>query len=91
MAGNVYSIGSVVTVSVSITVNNVLTNPTSLSLIYRDPTGVDTTVSPVNDSTGNYHYDIPVTYAGTYQVRWVGTGTAQGAQQDSFVVQPLNV
>ncbi len=93
---NIYSVGQVVRCSTTITVGGTNTDPSTLALTYRDPTGAETTVTYANsqivkDAVGQYHYDIAVNYAGTYQLRWVGTGTAAGAQQDSFVVQNLNV
>ncbi len=96
MAGNIYSVGQVVRLSVAITQSGSGVDPAALSLTIKDPTGAETTVTYagaqiVKDSTGNYHYDYTTTYAGTHQVRWLGTGSGGGAQQDSFIVQALNV
>lgn len=90
MAGNVYTLGNIVTISTTTKVGGVLTNATSMSLLIKDPTGTTTTVTPSNPSTGNYSYDLTVNYVGLYQYRFVGTGTAAGSQQDYFIVEPLN-
>ncbi len=96
MAGNIYSVGQVVRLSVAITQQGVGVDPAAVSLIVKDPTGAETTFTYagaqiIKDSTGNYHYDYTTQYAGTHQVRWWGTGSGAGAQQDSFIVQSLNV
>ncbi len=96
MAGNIYSVGQIIRLSVAITQSGSGVDPAALSLIIKDPTGTETTFTYASaqiqkDSTGNYHYDVTASYAGTYQLRWLGTGSAAGAQQDSFIVQALNV
>jgi uncharacterized phiE125 gp8 family phage protein len=48
-----------------------------------------TYASPVNDSTGNYHQDIPVAdlaAAGHYQYTWTATGTGAGVSFGEFDV-----
>src|SRR6185437_5345147 len=48
-----------------------------------------TYASPVNDSTGTYHQDIPVTdlvAAGHYQYTWTATGTGAGVSLGEFDV-----
>lgn len=38
----------------------------------------------VQDSTGLYHADIPVTAVGTYRFRWEGSGSLVAAEEGSF-------
>jgi hypothetical protein len=40
----------------------------------------------VKDSTGTYHIDVSCTIAGTYYVRWEGTGAVQQAEEDTWDV-----
>lgn len=72
-------------VRISTTVRDVtgaLVNATALSLLLQKPDATQQTYSsPVNDSTGNYHQDIPatdLTQTGHYIYVWTATGTGAG-------------
>lgn len=76
-------------------VTGTLVNATALTLLVKiaqaDGTWLTTGTynSPVNDSTGNYHQDIPVTdlaTAGHYQYTWTATGTGAGVSFGEFDV-----
>jgi hypothetical protein len=83
-----YPLGQPVRVSTTVRdVTGTLVNATTLTLVVKI-TGADGTktitgtyASPVNDSTGLYHQDIPVTdlaTVGHYQYAWTATGTGAG-------------
>jgi hypothetical protein len=64
-----------------------LVNATTLTLLVKTAaadgtmTTTGTYASPVNDSTGTYHQDVPatdLTTAGHYQYAWTATGTGAG-------------
>jgi hypothetical protein len=76
-------------------VTGALVNATTLTLLVKvaqaDGTMAvtGTYASPVNDSTGNYHQDIPVTdltVTGHYQYAWTSTGTGAGVAFGDFDV-----
>lgn len=82
-------------------VNGALATPSSLTLLVKtaqaDGTWLTTGTysSPVMDSTGLYHQDIPVTDLtgiGHYQYTWTSTGTAAGVSFGDFdVFDPFEV
>jgi hypothetical protein len=82
-------------------VTGLLVNATTLTLLVKvaqaDGTMAVTGTysSPVNDSTGNYHQDIPVTdltVTGHYQYAWTSTGTGAGVAFGDFdVFDPFEV
>ncbi len=72
-----------------------LVNATTLTLVVKlanadgTSTVTGTYTSPVNDSTGTYHQDIPVTDLtglGHYQYTWTATGTGAGVSFGDFDV-----
>ena len=86
-------------VRMSTTVRDVATgalvNATTLTLLVKianadgTSTATGTYASPVNDSTGTYHQDIPVTdlaVLGHYQYSWTATGTGAGVSFGEFDV-----
>ena len=92
MAINAYHIDQLVRVTATCTVAGVATDPTTLTLRVKDPTGATTTYtlvsSPalVKDSTGVYHYDLAASIAGTWSYHWEGTGV-QGSDDQQFFVE----
>ena len=88
---NQYDVGSLV--QVSATFKNqagTLTNPSVVTLLYVDPTGVKTTVaqsSLTNSSTGVWTYSIDTTAKpGRWLYRFTGTGSVQAAGDSQFIV-----
>jgi uncharacterized phiE125 gp8 family phage protein len=76
-------------------VTGTLVNATTLTLLVKiaqaDGTQLTTGTyaSPANDSTGNYHQDIPaadLATAGHYQYTWTATGTGAGVSFGDFDV-----
>jgi hypothetical protein len=70
------------------------TDPTTITLIVRNPAGVETsyTAGFSHPTTGNYAYNYDLTNAlsGIWWYRYVGTGSAQAANENSFWVHPSN-
>lgn len=68
--------------------SGVLVTPASITVTILLPDGTTSGPhTPVNDSTGVYHYDYTPAQAGHYVARWV-TGTPTGADEESFDVAP---
>jgi len=76
-------------------ITGTLVNATALSLLVKIAAAdgtmatTGTYASPVNDGTGLYHQDIPVTdlaAAGHYQYTWTATGTGAGVSFGEFDV-----
>ena len=95
-----YPLGAPVRVSTTVRQLNVdgtttLVNATTLTLVVKlanadgTSTVTGTYTSPVNDSIGTYHQDIPVTDLtglGHYQYTWTATGTGAGVSFGDFDV-----
>jgi hypothetical protein len=84
-----YSLGDVVTLRVVFTVGETPTDPDTVTLTLREPTGTLTAhaVPPVvRESAGAYRYDFTPAGAGLYAYRWVGTGAAAGSEEGTFAV-----
>ena len=91
-----YPAGQPVRVSTTVRdVNGNLINATALTLVVKIAQAAGTQLttgtyaSPVNDSAGAYHQDIPVTdlaALGHYQYAWTATGTGAGVSFGDFDV-----
>ena len=82
------------TVSNVFDVNQVPTDPTSVSLIVTDPTGTATTYtynpgSVTRTGTGAYQQLVPTTLAGVWSYEWIGTGTASDVVAGTWTASPL--
>ena len=92
-----YIADELVRVFVTFEVNSVLIDPTTIVFKYKNPAGTITAWTygvdgqVVKDGVGTYRADINVNAGGTWYFRWTGTGAAQGAAQDSFVVTAANI
>jgi hypothetical protein len=78
-----YAIGQPVRISTTVRdVTGTLINATTVTLTVLKPDATQQSyASPVNDSTGMYHQDVPTTdliLTGHYQYKWVSTGTGAG-------------
>lgn len=87
-----YDIGALAKLSVEITVGGTDTDPSGITLTVVDPAGTVTTVaggSLTHDGTGKYHYLFDLTGAipGIWSYSFAGTGTAQGAEWNTFFVE----
>lgn len=86
-----YSTGQPIRLSTTVRdVNGNLVNAGTLTLTIAKPDGTQQSyASPVNDSTGTYHQDVPVTdlgQVGHYQYKWTSTGTGAGESFGDFDV-----
>jgi hypothetical protein len=63
------------------------TNPTTVTLTVRDPSGNDSTPSATSDGSGVYHYDLTLDEAGTWYYKWQGTGTIVAVSEGTIIVQ----
>lgn len=92
MSDALYEPGSKVRMSGAFTSLGVDTDPTTITLKVKDPTGVTTTYTYgveaiVKDSTGHYHFDLIVTYVGRWFYKWSGTGTIAATNEETFRVR----
>lgn len=64
-----------------------LGDPTSAVLKIKDPSGLQTSHSPVRDSVGTYHFDLVTDLtdqAGLWEYRFEGTGAITSAEEKQF-------
>ena len=71
-----------------------LTDPTTVTLKHRDPSGNTATLtnaSLTNPVDGKWHYDLDVDEAGTWQYSWEGAGVVDKYEVDTFqaIAKPL--
>ena len=96
---NVYDIGDAVRISAAFTnTSDVATDPTTITLNYRDPSdgsittlvyGVDGEV--VKESTGNYYADLEPDAAGVWFYKWEGSGSVTATVEGFYKVRESNV
>jgi hypothetical protein len=86
-----YDIGDNVILSATFTVNGVLTDPTAVACRVRNPDQSVTTITASKTSTGVYTATFTPTMKGEHWYRFEGTGTAKGADEAAFVVDPQRV
>lgn len=86
-----YDIGGAIRCTVTFaTTAGVPTDPTTVTFIYRDPSGNETTwvfgVDPevIKDDTGDYHADVPLDESGLWYYRWEGSGVLIAAAEHGF-------
>lgn len=80
-------IGDDVTVTTTISVDGVLTDPTTVTLTVTDPADNDTTPSVANPSVGVYQANVPATLAGRWTYVWT-TATPDSVEHGYFDVAP---
>lgn len=86
---NSYHVDQLVRLSYAFTVSGVVTDPSTISLKVKDPTGAETTyalAALVRDSTGDYHLDITVPTAGIWSWHIESTGADQASNDGQFYV-----
>lgn len=88
-----YDRGDLVRLQATFSISGVPTDPTSVTLYIRQPSGVLTTLvygvdaGIIKVSTGVYRYDYDASAMGAVTYRWAGTGAAQAAEQGSLFVR----
>lgn len=85
------SASELATVSNTFSVNDVATNPTSVTLTITSPTNVVTTPTPTNSATGVYTADVTCDEDGTWQYQWVGTGAAVDTAVGTWKVEETSL
>lgn len=85
---NTYEIGDLVRLTGSFAnQNGTLTNPTTVTLMVRNPDGTTMMVSSLtNSSTGIFYSDYPVSESGLYYYRYAGAGAVTAAIEAQFQV-----
>ena len=86
---NTYHVDQLVRLSFAFTVSGTATDPSTISLKVKDPTGAETPYAIGNltkDSTGNYHLDITVPTAGVWSWHVESTGADQASGDGQFYV-----
>lgn len=89
---NTYDVGDVVKLTCSFSVDEQETDPTTVTLTVKRPSGIVTSYTfaagdITKSSTGVYTMDIAITEPGLWWYEWLGTGTAASAEQGNFVVR----
>jgi hypothetical protein len=88
-----YVEGALVTVQGTYSIGGTVTDPTTVTIKYRNPSGVTTTVggtaaSVTNPSTGVYKLDVPANIPGTWTYQFKGEGTVIALAEEFFIVDP---
>jgi hypothetical protein len=83
--------GQGATLEVDFKVSGTLTDPTTISLLIKDPDGQSNTYTyaggtVTKDGTGEYSKAITLEEEGVYRYRWVGTGTVVAATEGEIIV-----
>ena len=88
---NVYKKNQSVRITGTFTVSSVNTDPTTITLKVRDPSGNIATYTyalaeVTKSATGVYYKDITTDESGQWFYNWIGTGTVAAADEDYFEV-----
>lgn len=86
-----YDVGDVAVLTSTWRVSGTLTTPTTRVLTVVSPAGVTSTPSITVASTGVLTAEVSITEAGTWRYRWVGTGSAAGAEEGRIFVREQQV
>lgn len=82
----IYDIGDQVTLAVTFTDDSdVATDPTTVTLTVREPSGAETDVTPTNTATGCYTATWDIAMNGRHVVTWTGTGTIDAVSVGYFL------
>lgn len=89
---NVYDEGDLARISAAFTVAGTATDPTTVTLKVRDPSGNTDTYTyalglVTKSSTGNYYKDITLDEVGRWYYRWAGTGTVVSQEEGYLFVK----
>lgn len=89
---SVYDKGDLVRITGTFTVASTATDPTTITLKVKDPSGnVDTYTYALSQvtksSTGVYYKDLSLDEAGYWYYQWIGTGAVESVDEGYFVVK----
>jgi hypothetical protein len=87
-----YDIGDLVRLTGTFTVQDVLTDPSTITLRIKDPAGVEIEFTYagggiVRDGVGVYHYDAEIDLSGFWTYRWEGGGAVVTAGEKRLYVR----
>jgi|WetSurSiteA1Bulk_404760.scaffolds.fasta_scaffold10343_2 hypothetical protein len=93
---NTYDVGDSVRISGSFAVLGTATDPTTVALKIKPPTGsivaYDYSQAEITRSAlGKFYKDVIVDQSGKYYYRWEGTGQCTAAEEGSFLVRSQKV
>jgi len=85
--------GQTIRLTATFKVNGVATDPTTVTLKIKSPSGTTTTFlyssgGVSKSGTGVYYKDYKPTETTFYHYRWIGTGAADGVGEAAFTVAP---
>jgi hypothetical protein len=85
-------VGAVAKIKTTVVVDDVAVDPTSISLIVKDPAGNRTTYTPTRLDTGIYVANVKCTMSGWWFYAWSSPGPiAEGADEERFYVEEQSV
>jgi len=90
---NTYDSGDQIRITATFTNSTSVTvDPTVITCKHKDPSGTMTTLvygedAIVRSTRGTYYTDVTLDEAGTWYVRWEGTGAAIAAAESYWVVR----
>lgn len=92
MSAGTFDVGDSAKVQTTFTVGGTATDPTTVTLKWKLPSGTVNTYTYAaaeitRSDTGVYYKELDITTSGTHTIRWEGTGTAKTAGEDSFTVR----
>lgn len=95
MAGT-YDVGDTVRLGVTFAVSGTNTDPGTVTLKVKDASGNTDTYTYAlaqitKSATGIFYKDVALDEAGVWRYRWVGTGSAAGAEEGSLQVRHQTV
>lgn len=84
-----WTVGDQVRLKVTVTdTAGTATDPTTISVRVRTPSGTIRTPSVVRDAVGQYHADVALDEAGVWQWEWVTSGNLVLVEGDERYVYP---
>lgn len=92
-----YDKGDLVRISGTFKVGDVPTNPSTVTLKIKKPDNTvltyvyGTDALLIQESTGNYYFDLSLTAYGLWYYRWIGTGMVEAEEEAAFVVNKPNI
>lgn len=89
-----FDAGATVEFRITLSVDDVLTDATAVTLTLRRPDGANLTAGAVTHvSTGVYEvdYTFAADFPGQWFFRWESTGPAAGVKEGSVVIRPSHV
>lgn len=89
---NTYEFGAAPTLRVDFKVGSDLTDPTTVTLKVKSPSGAVSTYTlaggtVARDSLGKFSKQVTADAAGTWSYRWIGTGACEAVVERQFKVK----